>query len=339
MLGRLPVDEQLDAFRDALARNTTLLEVLRRCATLDLPHWYLAGGCLFQTIWNVVTDRPPTEGIKDYDLFYFDDTDTSWQAEDSVLQASQPLFADLPAVVEIRNQARVHLWYEAKFGAPCPPHRSTEAAIDTFIATTCCLGVRLEPPHRHWRIYAPHGFSDVFDLIVRPNPVLAPRGIRSQNRTLARTMANPHGIALAVTSQDATSIRLSNINVSNIEGRDIRHRIGFAGPQPRAHRLFTAGNQNQGFSAADDVRWFLTGTRNWRAKSSATPGAPISASSVGLLRFGAGRPVPPGPTSASRGRHVATPAVHAVTHATPTPVRNPPPVSFKGHANQTGATP
>jgi hypothetical protein len=40
-------------------------------------------------------------------------------------------------------------------------------------ATTCCLRVRLEPGGR-WRVYAPHGLSDVFKLVVRPNPVLAP---------------------------------------------------------------------------------------------------------------------------------------------------------------------
>jgi hypothetical protein len=43
-------------------------------------------------------------------------------------------------------------------------------------ATTCCLGVRLEPDGR-WRIYAPHGLSDVFNLVVRPNPVLAAHSV------------------------------------------------------------------------------------------------------------------------------------------------------------------
>jgi hypothetical protein len=78
--------------------------------------------------------------------------------------------------VQIRNQARVHLWYEEKFGTPCPPHQSTEAAIDTYEATAACLGVRTEPSGR-WRVYAPHGLSDVFNLVVRPNPVLAPPGV------------------------------------------------------------------------------------------------------------------------------------------------------------------
>lgn len=176
MIGRLPLDEQLGALREVLSRNDVLVEVLARTATLALPGWYLTAGCLFQTVWNVVTDRPPTHGIKDYDVFYFDDGDLSWEAEDRVIKAGREVFAGLPAEVEIRNEARVHLWYGEKFGVPCPPYTSAEAAIDSFAATTCCLGVRLERDGR-WRVYAPHGLSDVFNLVVRPNPVLAPRAV------------------------------------------------------------------------------------------------------------------------------------------------------------------
>ncbi len=53
--------------------------MLRGAAALDLPGWYLTAGCLFQTVWNVVTDRPPTKGIKDSTFFYFDDGDLSWR--------------------------------------------------------------------------------------------------------------------------------------------------------------------------------------------------------------------------------------------------------------------
>ncbi|MET7484877.1 nucleotidyltransferase family protein [Streptomyces sp. NPDC005538] len=176
MFGRLPLVEQLDGLRSVLSQNEVLADVLTRAATLELPGWYVTAGCLFQTVWNVVTDRPPTSGIKDYDIFYFDGTDLSWEAEDAVIKAGQEMFAGLPAEVEIRNEARVHLWYEQKFGVPCPPHESTEAAIDSFAATTCCLGVRLDPDGG-WHVYAPHGLSDVFNLVVRPNPVLAPREV------------------------------------------------------------------------------------------------------------------------------------------------------------------
>ena len=172
-ISRLPVDEQIVALRDILSHNTVLTDVLARAAELDLPGWYLTAGCVFQTVWNVVTGRPATEGIRDYDLFYFDSADLSWAAEDTVIQAGRATFADIAADVEIRNEARVHLWYEQKFGVPCQPYPSTEAAIDSFAATTCCLGIRIEPGGR-WRVYAPHGLSDVFNLVVRPNPIQAP---------------------------------------------------------------------------------------------------------------------------------------------------------------------
>ncbi|GLY97422.1 nucleotidyltransferase family protein [Actinoplanes sp. NBRC 103695] len=169
----MPGEERL---RSALSRNEVLIEVLERAAALDLPGWYLTAGCVFQTVWNGVTGRPPGHGIRDYDLFYFDAGDLSWEAEDRVIAASARVFADLPAEVEVRNEARVHLWYEQKFGVPCPPYSSTEAAIDSFAATTCCVGVRLEPDGQ-WRVYAPHGLADIFDLVLRPNPVLAPREV------------------------------------------------------------------------------------------------------------------------------------------------------------------
>lgn len=56
LIGRLPVNE--------LAHNEVLMDILTRAAKLDLPGWYLTAGSVFQTVWNVVTDRPPTEGIK-----------------------------------------------------------------------------------------------------------------------------------------------------------------------------------------------------------------------------------------------------------------------------------
>ncbi len=171
--GQLPLDEQAAEFTRALRRNRTLTEVLAWAPALGLREWYLVAGCLYQTVWNVVTGQPPERGILDYDLAYCDASDLSWKAEDAVISAGQGLFAGLPAPVQIRNQARVHLWYEQKFGVPCPPHESAEAAIDTFEATTACLGVRAEPDGR-WRVYAPHGLADVFNLVVRPNPVLAP---------------------------------------------------------------------------------------------------------------------------------------------------------------------
>ncbi|MEU4252368.1 nucleotidyltransferase family protein [Amycolatopsis sp. NPDC026612] len=166
----------LDRLRNVLLRNEILVELLGRVRELGLPEWYLTAGCVVQTVWNVLSEREPAHGIKDYDLFYHDPADLSWAAEDRVIRAVAAACGDLPAEVEARNEARVHLWYEAKFGVPCRPFASVEAAIDAFPAVCSCVGVRLGRDRR-WHFHAPHGLDDLFAMVVRPNPLLAPREV------------------------------------------------------------------------------------------------------------------------------------------------------------------
>lgn len=168
---QLPLDQQLTQLRAILCTNTTLVTVLTRAATLGLPNWYLAAGAVSQTVWNHMSGLPPDTGIADYDLVYHDDGDVSWDAEDRHIQRAAALFADLPHVdVEVRNQARVHLWYEKKYGIPCAPHASVEAGIDTWISTSAMIGIRLDG--QEWSVYAPRGLSDFFNMVARPNTAL-----------------------------------------------------------------------------------------------------------------------------------------------------------------------
>lgn len=175
-LARLPIGEQLAAFTDLVLRNGYVGGVLEGVRRLDLPNWYLTAGAVFQTVWNALSDTDSTAGIADYDVFYFDDRDVGWDAEDAVISTVARQFADLPVDVEVRNEARVHVWYEQKFGAPCRPFSSTEDAIRAFASTTCSFGLRLDQ-HGRLVVYAPYGFTDLFSFVLRPNPVLAPREV------------------------------------------------------------------------------------------------------------------------------------------------------------------
>ena len=105
-------------------------------------------------------------GLRDADPFSFD-PDTSWDAEDAVIRRGAELFGDLPVLVEIRNEARVHLWYADRFGTPAPPFRDCAYAIDAF-AALCCYGVTVDADGRP-RVYAPYGFDDLLRLVVCPN--------------------------------------------------------------------------------------------------------------------------------------------------------------------------
>ncbi|MEJ3656975.1 nucleotidyltransferase family protein [Actinomycetes bacterium KLBMP 9759] len=164
--------DQQARFLDAVGRNPVNVAVLERGPDLGVPDWWLTAGAVFQTVWNVLDGRDPRAGISDYDFFYFDGSDLSWEAEDAVIRKAATLFADLDATVEVRNEARVHLWYERKFGVPAAPFTSSRDAIDHFASTTCCFGIGADA-----EVYAPHGFDDLFGMRVRPNPVLAPREV------------------------------------------------------------------------------------------------------------------------------------------------------------------
>jgi hypothetical protein len=151
---------------EVLLRNTNCARILTRFSLLALPDLWLVSGALFQTVWNAITQREPTYGIHDYDLCYFD-PDTSWGAENRAIELVDHLFKDLNFKIELRNQARVHLWYEEKFGRSYPQLSSTTDGIDRFLMSCAQIGVR--PQGMSYEVYAPSGFVDMEHLIVRPN--------------------------------------------------------------------------------------------------------------------------------------------------------------------------
>ncbi len=167
-----PVTAQLAEFERLVRLNPIIEQLLGRMSGVALPDCWLAAGALFQTVWNVLSDRDPQAGILDYDINYFDDSDLSWQAENDAIAHAAAVFEGIPAEIQIRNEARVHVWYEEKFGVPCPPYRSTRHAVSTFPNCSSCVAIR--PADERVEIYAPYGLTDVFRMTTRPNPVLAP---------------------------------------------------------------------------------------------------------------------------------------------------------------------
>jgi uncharacterized protein len=157
---------------DAIIRaDPDLMHLLHRLRPLRLPQWRLVAGCLYQTVWNVLTGRPSGTGIKDYDLIYFDQADLSWEAEDAVIRRVAAATPGCPGPVEVRNQARVHLWFETRFGCAYPQLASADESLRYYASVVQAVGVRLEDDGR-LDIVAPFGLDDVFAMVVRPNRVL-----------------------------------------------------------------------------------------------------------------------------------------------------------------------
>ncbi|MDP1739570.1 nucleotidyltransferase family protein [Polaromonas sp.] len=162
------MDDLAQRFSQDALRNRCNRVLLERLPELDLPDAWLVGGCLFQTVWNLRSGQSPKAGIRDYDIFYFDAGDPSEAAEAAINQRARNAFSDLGVELEVKNQARVHTWYPAYFGRPCPPLKNACEGVDRFLVGSTSVGLR--QAQGQTRVYAPYGLADLYAGILRANP-------------------------------------------------------------------------------------------------------------------------------------------------------------------------
>ena len=152
-----------------LRNSSVLWECLERLAGLGLPGCYLGAGCIAQTVWNAAHGKPPAAHIDDYDIVYFDAGDLTESGENVTRAMVHDVMGGLPISVDVKNQARVHLWYRQRFGYDIVPYTSTGDAIASWPTTATAIGVRLESGRP--RVLAPYGLEDLLGLVVRANRV------------------------------------------------------------------------------------------------------------------------------------------------------------------------
>jgi hypothetical protein len=162
-----PDADQAAALFGIVGASPTLMRAFHTARDLNLPDWWIVAGALYNQVFNHLTNRPDMYGVNDIDLFYFD-PDTSYAAEDAIIQIAAHRFAPIPPV-QVRNQARVHLWYKQHFGQPYTPLKNAREAVDRFACRTHSVAVRLNPDDS-FELYAPYGLGDIFAFRITPNP-------------------------------------------------------------------------------------------------------------------------------------------------------------------------
>src|ERR1051325_1503780 len=78
-------NKQIERLSEIVRAAPSLMQVLRTVCGLGLPDWLVMSGAVYQPVLNHLTGRPADYGIRDYDLGYFDASDISYEAEDSVI--------------------------------------------------------------------------------------------------------------------------------------------------------------------------------------------------------------------------------------------------------------
>lgn len=166
-----PPGEQRAALEHIIRTEPVLMRVLVGLRDLDMPDCWLVSGAIYNTVWNRLTNKAPLTGIKDIDVVYFDAADLSWEAEDRVIKRAEALFSDVPLPVEVRNQARVHLWFPQKFNQPFDPLHSSSEMLGRYASKTHAVAARLESDET-LSIEAPFGLDHIFSFRIVPNRVL-----------------------------------------------------------------------------------------------------------------------------------------------------------------------
>jgi len=168
MSGHNPaLQTQIKQLTKVLQQSQALYGMIEQAAGLGLKEYYIGAGCIAQTVWNYQSGFAPTHGISDIDFAYFDHSDLSFEAENATIERITRMIGSCEIPLDIKNQARVHLWYRDHFGYEIAPYESLECAINTWPTTATSVGVRLEGGVL--QVYAPFGLEDLFGMIVRAN--------------------------------------------------------------------------------------------------------------------------------------------------------------------------
>lgn len=160
------LETQKQILHSILQKNSILYEVIKGVQDVGLDKYYIGAGCISQTVWNYQNGFDLMYGISDVDFVYFDEN-TSYEKEDAVIKQIEHKFSHLPIKIDVKNQSRVHLWFQERFGYEIQPYQSLEQAINTWPTTSNSIGVKLVDDRLV--VYAPFGLNDMFGQIVRAN--------------------------------------------------------------------------------------------------------------------------------------------------------------------------
>ena len=162
------VQAQLDYILSILKKSSLFDVAYQSVEKSSNPKLYLGAGVVYQTVWNHLSDMPLEYGIDDIDIVYFDGECLSEQQEHEIKSNLQTHVGE-GLKIDVKNQARVHVWYKDKFGYDIAPYVSVFDAVKSWPITAGSVITYSNSKTEKPEVYAPYGFSDMLSLTVRAN--------------------------------------------------------------------------------------------------------------------------------------------------------------------------
>lgn len=165
--------KRADELTELVLGSDWMRHVLAIVAALELPDGWIGAGAVRDLVWDTRfgTGFDPAR-VEDVDVVFFDPDDLSAEHEHDI---ERELHEQEPALDwDVKNQARVHLWYEARFGGLARPLTSTTDGVSTWPEIATAIAVRFRADHAGnghaaLDIAAPYGLDDLLDGIWRRN--------------------------------------------------------------------------------------------------------------------------------------------------------------------------
>jgi hypothetical protein len=156
-----------DELTELVLASDWLVNLLRIVAALDLPDCWIGAGAVRDLVWDIRFGSGfDPAGIADVDVVFFDSDDLRAEKEHDIERRLRELEPSINW--DVKNQARVHLWFEARFGHPADPLTSTTDGVSTWPETATAVAVRLRSDGR-LDIAAPFGLDDLLGGVWRGN--------------------------------------------------------------------------------------------------------------------------------------------------------------------------
>lgn len=162
------IQKQQNEIITIFKQDHELIAILTYLSEIELPHFYIIAGAVFQTIWNYYDHNPLHFKNKDIDIIYYDQNHLEKEDEEALKRKITDHFEllGLHYTFDIHNEARMHLWKKENENQQLRYIEHAEEAIGSLIATVQAIGITLDKGVIN--IYAPYGFSDIFSKTIRP---------------------------------------------------------------------------------------------------------------------------------------------------------------------------
>jgi hypothetical protein len=170
--------ERADELTELVLGSEWLTHQLQIVAALGLPDCWIGAGAVRDLVWDTRFGAGfDPANVEDVDVVFFDPDDLSADHEHDI---ERRLREQEPSVDwDVKNQARVHLWYEARFGGAAQPLTSTTDGVSTWPEIATAVAVRFRSDASDGSddsdgtdrldITAPFGLDDLLDGVWRRN--------------------------------------------------------------------------------------------------------------------------------------------------------------------------